>query len=174
MILCVGPTGCGKSLLLKRLQTVNFQSSNYSDIPNTVPTVGTNIAIIKDKRNTLWIQEVGGSMAEIWDQYYSDSDAIIYVIDSTNLSKIGDSCISLFNLVSNPKVKNIKPILIALNKTDISCTSSIDEVKYFLMIEELISSVPNQSIEVIESSCVTGKGLDSIFNWMQSMNKINN
>jgi len=170
MILCIGPAASGKTLLLKRLQTIDFQSSNYSDIPNTVTTVGTNIVYIKNKSNSMLIQEVGGSMAEIWDQYYLDSDAIVYVIDSTDLSKIGDSCILLFNLISNINVKNIKPILIVLNKTDISCTSSIDEVKYFLMIDQLIDSVPNQSIQVIESSCVTGKGLDSIFNWIQTLN----
>lgn len=174
MILCIGPTASGKTLLLKRLQNRDFQSSNFSNIANTVSTVGTNIVIIKDQNKSLIIQEVGGSMADIWDQYYLDCVAILYVIDSTNLSKIGDSCVLLLSLISNINVKNIKPILIVLNKTDISCTSSIDEMRYFLMINELIDSVPNQDIQVIETSCVTGKGLDSIFNWMKSFNKINN
>ena len=166
MILCVGPTGSGKSLLLKRLQNIDLKIKNYSEIPSTVTTVGTNIIYIKSKTKTIELEEVGGSMAPIWDQYYSDSQAIIYAIDSTDLSQIGESCVQLFKMISDPKVKHIKPILIVLNKTDVSCNSSRDEIRYFLMIDQLIASVPNQKINVLESSCFTGMGLDLIYDWI--------
>jgi len=168
MILCVGPIGSGKSLLLKRLQNSDLQIENYCDIPSTVTTVGTNIVYIKDNSKTIVIQEVGGSMADIWGQYYSDSNSIIYVIDSTNLSKIGESCIGLLQMMSDSNVKHIKPILIVLNKCDISCSSSKHEIRYLLMIDELKNSLPHQRIDVLESSCVTGRGLDLIREWIKT------
>ena len=109
-------------------------------------------------------------MADIWPQYYSDSHSIIYVIDSTNVSKIGDSSIGLFQTLFHPNVKHLKPILIILNKSDISCSSSKQEIKYLLMIDQLINSLPNQKIDVLESSCVTGMGLHLIRDWIQSNN----
>ncbi|CAG2100490.1 unnamed protein product [Medioppia subpectinata] len=157
MILCVGPTASGKTLLLKRLQNIDSQIANYLDIPSTVSTVGTNIVFIKSKTKTTNVEEVGGSMDEIWHQYYADSQAIIFVIDSTNLSTIGNSCVSLFQMVSDINVKNTKPILIVLNKTDINCTANKEEIRYLLMIDNLIDSLPNQRIHVLEVSCVTGK-----------------
>ena len=170
MILIVGPIGSGKTLLLKRLQNRNLKIESYCDIPSTVSTVGTNIVFIKSNTKTIVAQEVGGSMTDIWNQYYSDCNSIIYVIDSSNLSKIGDSCIGLFQMVSDPNVKNRKPILIVLNKTDVYCSSDKQEVRYFLMIDQLIDSLPNQKIQVLESSSVTGMGLDSIYDWIQSNN----
>jgi GTPase SAR1 family protein len=170
MILCVGPTGSGKTLLLKRLQDIDFQINNYLDIPSTVSTVGTNIVFIKTKTKTLSIEEVGGSMAEIWSQYYGDCQAIIYVIDSTNLSTIGDSCVSLFQMMSDTNVKNIKPVLIVLNKTDINCSASKEEIRYLLMIDHLIDSLPDQKVDVFDVSCVTGKGLNLVEHWIKQYN----
>lgn len=167
MIICVGPSGSGKTLLLKRLSSGQLERISYTDIPNTVSTIGTNIVSLTIKESKISIQEVGGSMTEIWDQYYSDCAAILFVIDSTNVSKLGDSCTLLMQLVSHIDVKHKKPILLVLNKTDVSCTSSMEEIRHFLMIDEIMESVPKQ-IEVIEASCITNKGLDSIFNWIES------
>lgn len=63
MILCVGTLGCGKSALLKSIQGVleknSEKSSNgnnpnlktISKVPNTIPTVGTNLVeLVREKK----------------------------------------------------------------------------------------------------------------------------
>ncbi|XP_054164074.1 ADP-ribosylation factor-like protein 16 [Oppia nitens] len=170
MILCVGQSASGKSLLLKRLQNIEFQATNYLDIPSTVPTVGTNIGFIKTKSKTITIEEVGGSMAEIWHQYYSDSQTIVFVVDSTNMSTIGDSCVLLCQMLSDTNVINTKHILVILNKCDKCCNQRKDEIMYLLMIDNLIQSLPNQQITVYETSCLTGKGLQLVYDWILRYN----
>lgn len=82
--LCLGPTGSGKTLLLKRLQ-----STSVNEGTSTVETVGSNIIRVPKKpvaegsgatssssrggedKDFLSIQEIGGAMAPLWPSYFA-------------------------------------------------------------------------------------------------------
>lgn len=94
-ILCLGPKGSGKTHLLRRLET----SDSVDNTTYSVPTVGTNIYSIQipnkdtnaSKRNAVkivQILEIGGTMAPLWRQYFTDVNKIIYVVDTSNLCQI--------------------------------------------------------------------------------------
>ena len=61
-ILIVGPQGSGKSLIVKRLQSIYTQGSDISfdDAPSTIPTVGNNITKLMINKNEVELREVGG------------------------------------------------------------------------------------------------------------------
>lgn len=105
-ILCLGPKGSGKTLLLNTLQ----DPESVNDTTHSVPTVGTNIFTIKmpvadgEKKNSnakkyIQIRELGGTMAPMWKNYYDGVEKIMYVIDTSNLCQIsaaGQKCFRLF------------------------------------------------------------------------------
>lgn len=102
MILCLGPTGSGKTLLLKRLQ-------NDDSIDNTttgVPTVGTNIFNIKFNDKAYEVREVGGRIAPLWHKYYNGVEKVVYVVDASNLCQISAAGVLLYTTLVHPALKN--------------------------------------------------------------------
>lgn len=92
--LCVGPKNAGKTLLLNSLQNPGIVNSTT----HSVNTVGTNIYTInynlsvplkKTAKKSVDIRELGGEMAAMWKNYYTeDVEKIIFVVDTSNLCQI--------------------------------------------------------------------------------------
>lgn len=105
MCLCLGPTGSGKTLLLKKLQnreTIDTMSS-------TVPTVGTNLVTIRlENQKETTVREVGGAMAPIWRSYYNGMQKIIYVVDASNLCQIAAAGVLLYTILAEPCLQKAK------------------------------------------------------------------
>lgn len=96
VILCLGPTGSGKTLLLNTLQDEEL----INETSHSIPTVGMNIFTIKlpiketegkkkaNLKQYVQVRELGGTMAPMWKNYYDDVEKIMYVIDTSNLCQI--------------------------------------------------------------------------------------
>lgn len=93
-VLCVGPRNSGKTMLLNSIQypdSINFTT-------HSVNTVGTNLYTInnsaekssrKAPKKSLTIRELGGEMAVMWKNYYTESvEKIMFVVDTSNLCQI--------------------------------------------------------------------------------------
>lgn len=105
MILCVGPEGTGKTLLLRRL--LNLTKPDIS--LTTVPTVGVNIVTLREKDMLpIDIRELGGIMAPIWHNYYAGVRKVIYVMDAVNLTQLGEATLRLMDLLEDPKLQGAK------------------------------------------------------------------
>ncbi|XP_054716103.1 ADP-ribosylation factor-like protein 16 [Uloborus diversus] len=167
MLICIGPKSVGKTLLLRRLQQANIHCDPYDEIFSTVPTVGVNIARISfSKHHYLNVHELGGSMAAIWPMHFDGCKGIMFVIDAVNLQQISCACILLYEALKHDSLQNSK-FLIILNKTDINSTLELSEVKYLLRLDDILLHA-KQEINVIESSCLTGKGISEIKNWLST------
>lgn len=96
-ILCLGPKGSGKTLLLNTLQDPDL----VNDTSHSIQTIGTNIFTIKlpppanetkksstNAKRYVQIRELGGSIAPMWKNYYDGVEKILYVIDTSNLCQI--------------------------------------------------------------------------------------
>lgn len=98
MIICVGPVGSGKTLLLKKLQN----AETIDDTTTAVPTVGTNIFNIKIDEKNYTVRELGGSMAPLWSMYFGNVEKVIYVVDASNLCQISAAGVLLYTILVNP------------------------------------------------------------------------
>ncbi|GFT65076.1 ADP-ribosylation factor-like protein 16 [Nephila pilipes] len=148
-----------------QLQQTDIHCDPYNEIFSTVPTVGVNIAQINLAKNKrIRISELGGSMAAIWHMHYEGCVGIIYVIDASNMQQISCACVLLLEIIKHDLLKNAK-IAIVLNKTDVNNSVQIAEIKYLLRLED-ISQHAEQEITVIETSCLTGKGLKILKQWL--------
>lgn len=96
-VLCLGPKGSGKTLLLNALQ----DPDSVNDTTHSIQTIGTNIFTIKfpinpaeskkssaNMKRYVQIRELGGTIAPMWKNYYDNVDKVLYVIDTSNLCQI--------------------------------------------------------------------------------------
>ncbi|XP_076321840.1 ADP-ribosylation factor-like protein 16 [Tachypleus tridentatus] len=168
MILCVGPKGCGKTLLLKRLQLECFPKNEITSeeiIPTTVPTVGINITTIKlSKKVDITVCELGGAMAPIWPCHFLQCRGLMFVIDASNAMQISAACIQLLEIVAHESLQTAQ-ILIILNKIDVPVTTSIMEIKDVLRLEQ-VKQHAKQSIGTVEVSAFSGIGIENIRKWL--------
>ncbi|XP_057670767.1 ADP-ribosylation factor-like protein 16 isoform X2 [Diorhabda carinulata] len=145
MIICLGPVGSGKTLLLKSLKN----SSNVDSTTTAVPTNGTDIINIKIEDTSYQIRELGGSMAPIWPKYF------------TNISAAG---VLLYTVLVHPLLKNT-PILLVLSKMDASYRQMRNEALLMLQMRRLQKEA-TQKITITEYSAITGEGKKDIINWI--------
>lgn len=174
MILCLGAKNSGKTVLLKRLQEANFASlNNFSEMPTTVPTVGTNIVYLKlpNLKEAITIEEIGGEMSPIWSNYFSSCSAFLYLIDSSNLTLVTETFLSLLPVLKYA-LQNEKPVHLILSKTDVKSLITPKELlDDILFLDSLLKTTPKQRLDFTECSCITGKGLKQVFDWIKNFEK---
>lgn len=81
----IGLDGAGKTTILYRLQV--------GEVVTTIPTIGFNVEQVTYKNLKFQVWDLGGqtSIRPYWRCYYSNTDAIIYVVDSADRDRIGIS-----------------------------------------------------------------------------------
>ncbi|KAG5643583.1 ADP-ribosylation factor-like protein 2 [Asterophora parasitica] len=83
-ILFLGLDNAGKTTILKKL--------NGEDIRGISPTLGFNIKTFAHGKYTLNIWDVGGqrTLRPYWRNYFEQTDAIVWVVDSTDRMRMAD------------------------------------------------------------------------------------
>lgn len=108
-ILILGLDGAGKTTILYRLQV--------GEVVTTIPTIGFNVEQVTYKNLKFQVWDLGGqtSIRPYWRCYYSNTDAIIYVVDSADRDRIGISKDELLYMLRVSGVQLITQIPISLN-----------------------------------------------------------
>ncbi|KAF5743548.1 ADP-ribosylation factor-related protein 1 [Tripterygium wilfordii] len=93
--------------------------SNSEGLPpdRIVPTVGLNIARIEVSNNKLVFWDLGGQpgLRSIWEKYYEEAHAVIYVIDAASPSHFEDAKSALEKALRHEDLQGA-PLLILANK----------------------------------------------------------
>lgn len=174
MVICVlGPSRSGKTSLLKRLQDSHFeQLKNFFSLPPTVQTNGTNLLrLIKksehrpQEEQEFIVQEIGGNIIELCFDYLPKCHKFVYVVDSSELNQLAFNFKYLMQILTSHSARN-KPLLLVLNKADLHCTMQTNEFEEALFLENLKNEFPTNSVSTVRSSCLTGKGLREIYDWI--------
>lgn len=163
-ILILGLDNAGKTTFLETLKkTYNLSSKDLSRI---VPTVGQNVATITTKENILlkfW--DVGGqeSLRSMWSEYYSQCHAIIFVVDSTDRSRIDEWKHTLTSIMMDDEIEGV-PVLMLANKQDKQDRMEIQDIKeIFNQIAEHLSA---RDSRVLPVSALTGDGITDSMDWL--------
>lgn len=161
MVLCLGPTSSGKTLLLKKLQNVN----SVDRTTGSVPTVGTNIFTVKLGDKQVLIRELGGVMAPLWSKYFEGENKVIYVVDASNLCQVSAAGVLLYTILANPNLRNAK-FLLVLTKMDVSYRQMRNEALLMLQMTRLQNEI-RQKITILEASAISGEGRENILEWLK-------
>merc|ERR1719510_529394 len=81
-ICIVGLDGAGKTTTLYKL--------HLGEVVSTQPTIGGNVEEVKHNNITLQCWDLGGqeSLRKSWSVYYTNTHAIVLVIDSTDVKRM--------------------------------------------------------------------------------------
>lgn len=168
MIICVGPTGAGKTALLKRLQQHLAGEGRTAELTLPRPTVGVNMTKLKvGKKQTIDIREVGGAMAPLWPQQCSGATGLVYVMDASNVMQFSATSVLLLDLLNLESLKSV-PFLLVFNKTDANLAVPLDEYKTAMRLSDIVEFAPQQ-ISILQTSCLTGYGMDDVIAWLSKV-----
>lgn len=144
-ILILGLDNAGKTSLLHCLKTGEFSQFERT------PTLNEDSFDILNFH--VHAYDLGGhkEVIQLWDDYFLKIEAIVFVIDASDYSRINEAKEQLHNLINNETIQNIK-FLILFNKSDIAGAFTLEELKIILEIPDgprfLIDSISVKQLYV--------------------------
>lgn len=153
--LVLGLDNAGKSTIVKRIIK--------EDVMEVSPTFGFEIKTTTYHEFKIDLWDVGGqkSIRPYWQNCFEQTDAVIWVIDSTDIERLETSCQELFRTMSQSRLVSI-PLLIFANKQDLPTAATKEEIETFLSLSRLKK---NKSF-VSKVSAYLGKGIEEGLNWL--------
>ncbi|XP_033751347.1 ADP-ribosylation factor-like protein 1 [Pecten maximus] len=153
-ILILGLDGAGKTTILYKLQV--------GEVVTTIPTIGFNVETVNYKNLKFQVWDLGGqtSIRPYWRCYYSNTDAIIYVVDSVDRDRIGISKQELASMLAEEELKNVVIVVFA-NKQDIEGAMTLKEVSVALGLPSL-----KHNHYIFQTSAIKGTGLNEAMEWL--------
>ena len=154
-IIILGLQEAGKTTILYRLSLGQFVK--------TSPTIGSNVEELTYNNVKFQAWDLGGqeSIRALWDVYYVNTDAVIYVIDSKDDENFEISKSEFYKVLANKNLKN-SVILIFANKQDLPGAKNINKI-----VEDYeLSKIKDHIWHIIPCSAVNGEGLVNGIKWL--------
>ena len=147
-MLILGLDNAGKTTILYKLQV--------GEVVSTMPTIGFNVETIKYNNIKFQVWDLGGqtSIRPYWRCYYSNTDAIIYVVDSADRDRIGIAREELVAMLEEPELANTI-LLVFANKQDLPNAMNVVEVTERLGLTHL----RNRMWHIHATNAIRGDGL---------------
>ncbi|KZV79652.1 ARF/SAR superfamily [Exidia glandulosa HHB12029] len=154
-LLFLGLDNAGKTTILKKL--------NGEDISTISPTLGFNIKTFVHNSYTLNVWDVGGqrTLRPYWRNYFEQTDAIVWVVDSSDRLRLDDCKQELHSLLQEDRLAGAS-LLVFVNKQDIPGSLTQDEIRDALDLR----AIKSHRWKVLPCSAVTGHNLIQGLNWV--------
>ncbi|CZR59093.1 probable ARL1-ADP-ribosylation factor [Phialocephala subalpina] len=170
-ILILGLDNAGKTTLLYRLK--------IGEVVTTIPTIGFNVESVtyKNLNFNVWVccsipplqtyltslQDLGGqtSIRPYWRCYYANTAAVIFVIDSTDIDRLGTASEELAAMLNEDELKDAA-LLVFANKQDQPGAKGAGEISEALKLAEL----RDRNWSIVACSAVDGRGVDEGMDWL--------
>ncbi|XWW97486.1 hypothetical protein V2A60_005469 [Cordyceps javanica] len=171
-ILMLGLDNAGKTTIVKKILN--------EDVHTVSPTLGFIIKTIDYDGYKLNIWDVGGqkTLRSYWRNYFEKTDALIWVVDSTDRLRIGDCREELHGLLEEERLAGAC-LLIFANKTDVDgcmteaeilqVSSSMNKTKKEDVNEAKalrLNEIRTHQWHILQCSAMTGKNLKEGLAWV--------
>ncbi|XP_047162696.1 ADP-ribosylation factor-related protein 1 [Vigna umbellata] len=161
-VLILGIDKAGKTTLLEKMKSIY---SNIEGIPpdRIIPTVGLNIGRIEVTNSKLVFWDLGGQpgLRSIWEKYYEEAHAVIFVIDAASPSRFEDAKSALEKVLRHEDLQGA-PLLILANKQDLPEAVSAEELARYLDLKKL-----DERVYMFEAvSAYDGIGIRESAEWL--------
>ncbi|EWS74759.1 ADP-ribosylation factor(Arf)/Arf-like (Arl) small GTPase family protein (macronuclear) [Tetrahymena thermophila SB210] len=158
-ILMLGIDDAGKTTILYQLK--------LNKAIQLIPTVGFTVEKIIYKNLELQFWDLSGndySRKFFWHHYYKNSNALLFVIDSSNIERFSEAKQTLNMLLENPNIPDI-PILILANKQDIAAVNT-ERLQEQLELNQYIGV---RQLHIQGCCALNGDGLKEGLNWLSNI-----
>ncbi|POS85647.1 ARF/SAR superfamily, partial [Erysiphe pulchra] len=154
-LLTLSQDNAGKTTLLYRLK--------IGEVVTTIPTIGFNVESITFKNLNFNVWDLGGqtSIRPYWRCYYSNTAAVIFVIDSTDIDRLGTASDELAAMLNEDELKDAA-LLVFANKQDQPGAKGAGEISEALRLGEL----RDRNWSIVACSAVDGSGVDEGMDWL--------
>ncbi|CAE8741265.1 unnamed protein product, partial [Polarella glacialis] len=155
-IIMVGLDAAGKTTVLYRLK--------LGVAVRTLPTVGFNVEKLEYKNIVFTVWDLGGQTRtrQIWQHYYQNTDALIFVIDSSDRERIDEAHEELMKMLAREEMREAA-LLIMANKQDLPNAMTTAELTQRLGLNNL----GRGRRWLVQETCATvGEGLYEGLDWL--------
>ncbi|CAF0828943.1 unnamed protein product [Rotaria sordida] len=157
---CKGAANSNKAITIAILgldnagKTTTARVLEKAPVDSVTPTIGYSQTEVTHKNERIKLIDLGGAKTfrEAWRHYYDDAYGFVYVLDSSEESRLGENRDVLKKLLQEEKVKG-KPILILANKQDKPDALDKNAILEDLKIERLVNE--NQTLCRVELCTAT-------------------
>ncbi|KAF9350958.1 ADP-ribosylation factor protein 3 [Mortierella sp. NVP85] len=173
-IVIIGLDNAGKTTLLERIKSI-FLGVPGLPPERIAPTVGLNIGRIDIGGARINFQDLGGQtdLQSIWERYYRECHAIVFVVDSSDPERIEECRDALEKVIMDDTVEGV-PVLMLANKQDMPMALKLEQIKeIFNQIAERLGA---RDSRVLPISALEGTGVKDAVDWLflrVQRNKIN-
>ncbi|EGX87706.1 ADP-ribosylation factor 6 [Cordyceps militaris CM01] len=156
-LLMLGLDAAGKTTILYKLKL-------GQDV-TTIPTVGFNVETVTYKNVKFNVWDVGGQdkIRPLWRHYFSGTQGLIFVIDSSDRARIDEARQELHRIINDREMKD-SLLLVFANKQDLKEAMKPQEVTEALQLSKLKDKV----WYVVPSCATTGEGLLEGLAWLSN------
>ncbi|SAM03325.1 hypothetical protein [Absidia glauca] len=152
----VGLQNSGKTTLVNVIASGQFME-------DTIPTVGFNMRKVTKGNVTMKLWDIGGQprFRSMWERYCRGVNAIVFVVDSADHTKLEAASNELKALLEKPQLANI-PMLVLGNKNDLEDALSVKQ-----LIEVLhLQSITNREVSCYSISAKNQVNIDVTLQWL--------
>ncbi|GAB4822733.1 hypothetical protein N2152v2_009779 [Parachlorella kessleri] len=148
--------------MLEKLKTL-FTNFPGVEADKVLPTVGLNIGRFEAYGSPLVFWDLGGQagLRSIWDKYYGESHALMFVVDASDKHRIEEAKACMDKALGNRELYGA-PLLVLANKQDVAGSVAACDVA-----EQLeIGSIEARPCNVQSVSAISGDGLKAAVQWL--------
>ncbi|KAL7753740.1 ADP-ribosylation factor-like protein 5B [Sorochytrium milnesiophthora] len=154
-ILIVGLDNAGKTTVLYKLL--------LNETVTTNPTIGSNVEEVTYRNIKFLMWDLGGqeSLRTTWSTYYTNTQAIIMVVDSSDRDRLYLVKEELHRMMLHEQLKK-SAILIFANKQDVEGAHTAGQISEALNL----SAIRDQTWHIQACCALTGDGLTEGLDWI--------
>jgi len=164
-VLILGLDNAGKTTFLESAKTKLTPNHKGANLSKITTTVGMNLGKIDTNGVRLNFWDLGGQeeLQALWDKYYAECHAVIYVVDSGDGERVEESKETFDRMIKNENVRGV-PLLVAANKQDLADCMGVREVKP--LFESNTEELGCREVMVLATSGLTGDGVEEGIKWV--------
>ena len=158
-ILILGLDNAGKTTILYKLQ-----NEASEEAISTIPTIGFNVEAIEYGNLTLTVWDIGGQdkIRPLWRHYYSDTQGVIFVVDSNDRDRLSQAKDELHGLLDQFELRDAV-VLVYANKQDLPNAAPAAQLAEALQL----SSLRGRKWYIQACCATTGDGLYEGLDWLK-------
>uniref|UniRef100_A0A8C3STF0 ADP ribosylation factor like GTPase 5C n=1 Tax=Chelydra serpentina TaxID=8475 RepID=A0A8C3STF0_CHESE len=146
-VIIVGLDNAGKTTILYQFL--------MNEVVHTSPTIGSNVEEIILRKTHFLMWDIGGqeTLRSTWNTYYSNTEFVILVIDSTDRERLTVTKEELYKMLAHEDLQNAA-VLIFANKQDVKNSMTTSEISKFLTL----SAIKDHPWHIQGCCALTGEG----------------